>query len=99
MGGRQSSSATPVKGIHVPSEKEPDPVLAYADRVITILNEEYPMVREHIRPVDILDMAKALMDGVPEEEIRAYLAEIAKMSKEAFVRAVTSKTPYIPIPR
>lgn len=98
MGGTQSS-AVPVKGIHVPSEKEPDPVLAYADRVITILNEEYPMVREHISCREILDMAKALRDGVPEEEIRAYLAEIAKMRKEAFVRAVMPKMPYIPILR
>lgn len=65
---------------------------------MTILDEEYPMVREHISPVDILAMAKALSKGVPEEEIRALLAEIAKMCKEAFVRAVTPKTPYIPIP-
>lgn len=98
MGGTQSF-AVPVKGIYIPSEKDPDPVLAYADRVITILNEEYPMVREYIRPVDILDMAKALMDGVPEEEIRAYLAEMAKMCKEAFVRTAMPKTPYIPILR
>jgi hypothetical protein len=90
---------TPVKGIHVSSEKKPDPVLAYADRVKTILDEEYPMVREYISRRDILAMAKALRNGVPEEEIRACLAEIAKMSKEAFVRGVTSKTPSIPIPR
>lgn len=100
MGGTQSSSVAPsVKGIHVPSEKEPDPVLAFADRVKTILDEEYPMVREHIMPVDILAMTEDLRDGVPEKEIRTRLDEVAKMSKEAFVRGVMSSAPSIPIPR
>lgn len=99
MGGTQSSVAPSVKGIRVPSEKEPDPVLAFADRVKTILDEEYPMVRGHIRPVDILAMAEDLRGCVPEEEIRARLDEIVKMSKEAFVQGVMSSAPSIPIPR